>query len=1100
MTDAVFSTKSREYSGLVADLAKDAVGRLKRIFGIVADDVFRVEVECRYNIYTTEKQYNAVLSKLAKSIKGSLPVSSSVDDVNYTVDASSNMRLTIRKQVMKDLPGKNEEWMIKHTIFPTERQVRSRYFDLVNYFQQRGFKFSVSIEFPKPKEYTVPPGTMEFKRSKNRVTIIEGKGKNMVQWDLTKVREQGSDSVKYEIELEKNVSFAEFNESVINTHLMACQTRGISYVYSTPLLPVPILQERMYTNNVSIAVRTLLETLSGRDSQEDDGRRVIPSLPGSVVPQVVNFQVQHLLRGNYQDYCITPKADGYRYFMVVQDDYIVLIQPPNTFKVFPRTSSSPFPPGYIFDGELVFKENMIKDPEGGPPMTELTAAVDYVYYIFDVVRYPDRRVVGTLMERYLTIERDIFPSGESVKCGRMLINRKPYLSAANCPWEAVTQYFDEIEKTLHYKTDGLIFTPNNSTYRGLIENKSLKWKPVDMLTMDFRYTDDQLFMFNMEMGRESVFSGSKQHPIRAPFKITKPPNMELINNMIYEFLYLPRTNEMRVTRERPDKPAPNNSKVVVDVWNDIHNPISSEVLRGEGPFGLRECRREALWTWLQSLCRGVVVDLSDINPTLDLPVRFLDTEFQKLMLGCTFLRHTEVTTDIPHIDVLIIDGLMYDFLEGNLDDTIPIQDPRLFAKAHALAKKADKIFIRGLPMHQSDIIVDRLTLRDITIWRRDEKTVHIDAIDLNLFRNFSNSTYEVARVSSRVRSFPNGSVVVPAGNRVGMNLESLGPEMILSGKLCGIWDYMANAFVPAETLRDNTTRMSQGVSADVLLEEPKEISDPLEELTMQMEKVKIVPEVVLNTDPQDLPPITLESKSQGDVFRCLAYAFFQMSRELSKDMPPENLDGHARELRLLYGSMSGTELVDAVLRTFGLGVVWVYMFENDILGAVFPPMTNGKPPKNGYILIAPSLMTVNEMSERMTLITTGETHDPVTSPSSPLIANLIRRETHARFLTRTSKELTKVLSAKRIINTANMSSCGLEISYESLPFRTRLTKLGKTTFTEEDILSVVDKSDITKLKKTGTEILYDVNTTNTSDNLLGYTLMKIRSGKLTKQK
>lgn len=1104
MTDAVFSTKTREYSTLVSNLIRDSVVKLRRIFGVTDDGVFRVEIECRYNIYTTEKQYNSVLSRLSKTIKVS-PTYTSMDDINYTVDPSPNFRVTIRNQVMDASSGGADIWMIKHTIFPADRQDRAKYYDLVNYFQQRGFKFSVSIEFPKPKDYKPPYGITGFKRSKNRVTFLDGKGKNQIQWDLTKVREQGSDNIKYEIELEKNIELAEFNESVVNAHLIACQTRGISYVYSSPVLPIPILNEyRMYTNNVAVASKDLISALTGRETREDN--RVIPTIPGSVVPQVVNFQVQNLLKENYQDYCITPKADGYRFFMVVQDDYIVLLQPPNTFKVFASGQNSPFPPGYIFDGELVFKENMIKDPAGGPPMTDLTAAIDYVYYIFDVVKYPDNRVPGTLMERYLTIERDIFPSGKSIKCGRMLINRKPYLSASSCPWDAVSQYFDEIEKTLYYKTDGLIFTPNNSTYRGLVENKSLKWKPTDMLTMDLRYNNGRLFMFNIDLERETLFEGSKQHPIVKEFNVTIPQNITVIDNMIYEFLYTPESNEMKITRERLDKLTPNNSKVVVDVWNDIHNPISRDILSGNGQWGLVECRKEALWSWLKVICRGTVVDLSDINPSVDIPVRYLDTEFQKLMLGCNFMNISQVNSDISSIDVIIIDGLLYDFLEGNIDDTLPILDAEIFMKMHGLVKKANKIFIRGLPMHKEDIIVDRLSLgqqSEISIWRRDEKTVHIDSINLSIFRNFTNNTYNVPRVTSRIRSFPNNCIVVPAGNRVGSNLDDISPDSILSGKLCGIWDYVVNALIPSEVLRDNTSRITMGEAelTDIIPQYIPEEIEPLEQLSSDMDRVKIVPEEILKTDTSaPLPSITLETKSKGDVFKCIAYAFFQMTKELNREIPIENIEGHASELRLLYGNMTGSELSDAILHSFKLGIVWVYMIEGDILGAQFPPLVNEKPPKNGYILISPSLMFNKELNDEMTLITTGETNSPVTPSYSPLIANLMRRTIRARYMTRASKDLTKTLSSKKIIGSENITSCGLEIHYESLPFRSRLSKLGKVSFTEEDILDVVDKSDIAKLIKTENELLYDVNVSNTQDNLLGYTLMKIRWWKLTKQK
>lgn len=1141
MTDVdttIFSTKAQQYAGLLMEMTKDSIANLKTAFNITDENVFKVEIECRYVFSNTEKHFNSTLSKLLSSIGDKSPPSTmSTEDINYSADVAGS-RMTLRKQTRIDRSdqGATSTWMVKYNIYPdkinpresgpiadVKRIKRNKYLELSNYFHQRGLKIAVSVEFAKPDSFNPPPDSPRMTRYKNRTSFTEGKGDYAVQWDLTKVKETSDGEIKYEIELEKNVSFAKLTETVINNHIKSCRLKGMTYVYSTPVLPIPVASDSrssIYTNNVSMAVTSLIECLTERPYRGDD--KAIPSVPSSLVPQVVNFQVQNLLVDNYQEFCVTPKADGYRYFMVVQEEYVVLIQPPNTFKVIPkhaqkhpRPGSTHLPSGYIFDGELVLKENVSDN-------LPLDATVDYVYYIFDVAKFPDGKVFDTLMERYVIIEREIFSRGISedtsyIKCGKMLVNLKPYLSASTSPWEAATHYFDQIEKNLHYETDGLIFTPNKSTYKDLVGNKSLKWKPEDMLTMDLRYMgDDQLYMFDMDIKREALFTGSKQHPITRKLKITNPRNIELINDIIYEFQYTPSTNEMRITRARTDKAAPNNSRVVVDVWNDIHNPIRKDVLCGMGFQGLNECRKEALWTWLSALCRNRsgkkrrVVDLSGIVPAVDIPVRFLDTVFQKMLLTCDFIPLSSIKNplDIEDIDVLIVDGLMYDFLEGNIEDTLPIEDEEMFRLAHTLARKSKEIFIRGLPMHHSDIIVETASMGhmgELVIWRHDERTVYIDSINLGIFRNFNTGTYEVARVTSRIRNFPKESVIIPAGNRVGENFENLGPERILSGRLCGIWDYVSNVLIPSSHLRDNTSRMSINQNDDTILSEiiPETASQILiNESPEKQDTIKIVPEDVLQTEAvtESNSQFTLESESKGDVFNCLAYAFFEMSKEVGINLDRENIKGHASELRILYNNLSGTDLVNTIHDAFGIGIVWVYMLDNEILGSSFPPMVGGKPPANGYILIAPSLMSVKELSEEMTLITTGSSNSPVTMPSSPIIASLMRKPTKAHYLTRTSKDLTKILLKEKITVSDSLTSCGLEIHYESLPFRTRLTKAGKTEYTEKDIIEVVEPSDISKLKKTENEILYDVNTTNTKNNILGYTLMKIRSGKLTKQK
>jgi hypothetical protein len=148
-----------------------------------------------------------------------------------------------------------------------------------------------------------------------------------------------------------------------------------------------------------------------------------------------------------------------------------------------------------------------------------------------------------------------------------------------------------------YKTDGYVFTPNNTIYnpqsdrvydkkkRVLTKMPDIcKWKPFEQQTVDLAYyvTSSRKFLSSGNKGQE--FKGTNVFPFDSETQVdwfaplfnraTQGTIMEFEPRKVMDRIYL------TPIRIRYDKLYPNREDVAEDVWENINDPINIETLKG----------------------------------------------------------------------------------------------------------------------------------------------------------------------------------------------------------------------------------------------------------------------------------------------------------------------------------------------------------------------------------------------------------------------------------------------------------------------------------------------------------------------------------------
>lgn len=135
--------------------------------------------------------------------------------------------------------------------------------------------------------------------------------------------------------------------------------------------------------------------------------------------------------------------------------------------------------------------------------------------------------------------------------------------------DAITSIYDDkvllpgINKPVKFNDDGLIFTPVDRNYFGIV----YKWKPAEKMTNDFYIMKDGT------LGMQSVgiipFVGSEKYPIKEQ-KTNEQPGR------IGEFLW--KNDKFVLERWRDDKTSPNSVKTATSNWDLIMEPLELDVI------------------------------------------------------------------------------------------------------------------------------------------------------------------------------------------------------------------------------------------------------------------------------------------------------------------------------------------------------------------------------------------------------------------------------------------------------------------------------------------------------------------------------------------
>jgi hypothetical protein len=1022
----VFEKNVTGLSTDVTNLIRNQVEELLDGFPRLRRETVNLEMECRFKGATSDKILGPLVSDL-EATAGYVKTAKEITDINYSLGKVKGFNMTVRDSFVD---GRKTVYAKIKLNFPRNSPVEK----VLGVFESLGLKFSFSLEIGSQEfcdELLRDGRPAPLKRVKNRITYTDSL--SGIAFDITRVFQSNNMRKETELEIDYTTQVESFSKDDpigrIKNFISTCEEKARTIVYRTRTLIPSVLVE-----NAIVAINKALG--SPQPSEWKIEKRI---------PQVRNLQVKDLLKENYKGYGCTPKADGYRYFLIILKSTIMLVRPPNIYKVL--YEGSDIPPGwvgFVFDGELIEQENL--KPENLD--RGFFEAVDNYYCIFDVVGFPDQENapqgvlsrINTLKTFFEEVRR-----GSRLGCfnwsntynsiylqphpntrvrtpiKKTFIEIKPYSDATETTWHAADSFFEDQQPRLRYKDDGLIFTPRDSTYEDLTksDNMTLKWKPLEMLSIDFRYKDGDLYVWSSEKeSLEVPFRGTAFYPLtREQIVVVNPEKVRLVNGTIYEFIYETGLRVFRVTRPRFDKAMPNTAKDSSQIWTDYNRPVSQNLVRGLGSDGLIECQREAMWSWVEhflSRASGPIFDFTNFKPAVELPIRFLENQsFTTLTKNIVvyrlespfefdFPQAKRAPSDIanlPEIDIMIINGQQLCMLEGR--EGIRVGDKGVVNSSYvellkALVSRSNRIFVRNfasiIPSELPTLFhPDRACYgqeEELEVVRVDDSTLNISFKYGGVFYDISTGSYNtLLNTRAYVRNLTNVAFVSSGHRILNSALEDGGPERILGGKHFGkIFDYLYNAVFPVSYFMP----FFQG-----LFNRVPETFSPIDDIVNKMERLSTRPEprqdvetedktfsfamafqTVREETPSKATDITLIRESskmpvEGDVFVIIAKAMAILEEEI----PPggktfydkDVIYKQAAELRLMMGALNVEQLMKTLYELLGIGIIFVRRIRNSNVVVegyrarfIEPEVFNN--PRYGFLIVESRLESLSLLS------------------------------------------------------------------------------------------------------------------------------------------
>ncbi|CBJ31334.1 conserved unknown protein [Ectocarpus siliculosus] len=213
------------------------------------------------------------------------------------------------------------------------------------------------------------------------------------------------------------------------------------------------------------------------------------SFPGAQPVNMCKRNVPDVQRGSY---LVAEKTDGVRYLMMAvgteRGATCVLVD--RSMNVF-RVTGGGFLAGIvgvgtILDGELVHNRTMKKA----------------IFVAFDILRNRERNLVPCgFLDRLSVLQKEIIPAyvdrvreggAEAAPDGHLMLVPKRFFPRQKIMdlfrqvlVEGQHRIFRDEERSLHHKTDGIIFQPD-APYKVGTDTALLKWKWVDLASVDLR--------------------------------------------------------------------------------------------------------------------------------------------------------------------------------------------------------------------------------------------------------------------------------------------------------------------------------------------------------------------------------------------------------------------------------------------------------------------------------------------------------------------------------------------------------------------------------------------------------------------------------------
>uniref|UniRef100_A0A1L8DGW7 mRNA-capping enzyme n=1 Tax=Nyssomyia neivai TaxID=330878 RepID=A0A1L8DGW7_9DIPT len=292
--------------------------------------------------------------------------------------------------------------------------------------------------------------------------------------------------------------------------------------------------------------------------------------PGS---QPVSMDQTNLKLLHEKPYHVSWKADGTRYMMLIrcENEIYFFDRDHACFQVenlrFPRKGDlGSHLTGTLVDGEMVIdKVNGLSIPR---------------YLIYDVIKYEDDDVgqMPFYPTRLKCIEESIIgPRYDALRKGLINKNKEPFSVRHKMFWDvtkARALLAPKFASTLSHEPDGLIFQPSLDPYQTGQSNEVLKWKPLELCSVDFKLKIAEESGVGILKRKIGLLYVGQLTAHFATIKYTKA--LKDLDNKIIECKF--ENNMWVFMRERTDKSFPNSYNTAVNVCKSIKNPVTTRML------------------------------------------------------------------------------------------------------------------------------------------------------------------------------------------------------------------------------------------------------------------------------------------------------------------------------------------------------------------------------------------------------------------------------------------------------------------------------------------------------------------------------------------
>jgi len=232
--------------------------------------------------------------------------------------------------------------------------------------------------------------------------------------------------------------------------------------------------------------------------------------------------------------------------------------------------------------------------------------------VFDVLAFKGRDVRRESFEKRYQLLCDNFENFHSLISVKKFWMPGSLKEKGNDFYARISHMFDVVipEREKIVGNDGIIMNNIKHDYNGAV----YKWKPIELLTIDFmvrRMNEKpdargtyvyQLYSKGADQ-KMYLFVGDKMHSYDGIMKTSAVYN----SGQIVEFQWEPLLGSFKPLRVRLDRDQPNNMRTALSIWADIQNPITEEVVRGEGLVLMRKHQNMVKHRMLNDNCSSSVL-------------------------------------------------------------------------------------------------------------------------------------------------------------------------------------------------------------------------------------------------------------------------------------------------------------------------------------------------------------------------------------------------------------------------------------------------------------------------------------------------------------